>query len=308
MKFAIAGVGGTGGVLGAYLIKAGNDVTLLARGEHLAAMQKNGLTLKRGFAEDFHLAQVRATTMEDYNETPDVLFVCVKYYSLAAAIALARRVAGPDTLVLPILNVFGTGAVMQKELPDLTCLDGCIYVWALREAPGVICQPEKILRVFYGFRPGQDTRLAAKAQELEGILRAAGISAYFSDDIRRDALQKFAFVSPMGAAGLYEDAKSGDMQEGGRARETFIELIREVEALGTAMGITFTRDPIEDGKRRMDVSKKDLTTSMQRDVAAGGASEFAGLVDRVVSLGAQYHVPVPLYAKISAWGHAHGIK
>ena len=308
MKFAILGAGGTGGCVGGYLAHAGNDVTFLARGAHLAAMQQNGLTIHRSEGGDIHVADVKACTADAYQETPDVLFVCVKYYSIDDAIALARRVAGPDTLVIPILNVFGTGEVMQKDLPGITCLDGCIYIWALREAPGVIRQDGKILRVFYGFRPGQDDRLAPKAQEVEKILRDAGIHAHFSDDIRRDALQKFAFVSPMGAAGLYCHAVSGDMQPGGRARETFVELIREVKALGEAMGVKFEREPVEAGKKLMDASSKDLTTSMQRDVAAGGASEFAGLVDRVVGLGKKYHVETPMYEKISAWGKEQKIK
>ncbi|MDY3298741.1 ketopantoate reductase family protein, partial [Selenomonas sp.] len=147
-----------------------------------------------------------------------------------------------------------------------------------------------------------------KAQEVEKILRAAGISAHFSDDIRRDALQKFAFVSPMGACGLYENAVSGDMQPGGRARETFVELVKEVKALGEAMGVAFTREPVTEGCKIMDASAPTLTTSMQRDVAAGGRSEFAGLVDRVAALAEKYHVDVPLYQKISAWGKEKGIR
>lgn len=310
MKFAILGAGGTGGCLAGYLIQAGNDVTVLARGAHLAAMQKDGLTIHRDAGEDIHVAAdaFTACTADAYHETPDVLLVCVKYYSIADAITLAKRVAGPDTLILPILNVFGTGEVMQKELPGLTCLDGCIYIWALREGPGVISQSGKILRVFFGFRPGQDGRLAPKAQEVENIMRDASIHAHFSDDIRRDALQKFSFVSPMGACGLYEHAVSGDMQPGGRARDTFIELVKEVKALGEAMGIAFSREPVAAGKEIMDASAPTLTTSMQRDVVAGGRSEFSGLVDRVVSLAETYHVDVPLYQKISAWGKENGIQ
>ena len=175
-------------------------------------------------------------------------------------------------------------------------------------APGVIRQDGKILRVFYGFRPGQDDRLAPKAQEVEKILRDAGIHAHFSDDIRRDALQKFAFVSPMGAAGLYCDAVSDDFQHEGEVRELFAGLIAEVVAIGHAMGIEWENDLVATGLQMIDAFKPGLRTSMQRDVAAGGASEFAGLVDRVVGLGEKYHVETPLYAKISAWGKEQQIK
>lgn len=310
MKFAIIGAGGTGGVLGGYLAHAGNDVTFLARGRHLQAMQKNGLLIRTNHRGDIRIPKVKACTMDEYlqaKETPDVLFVCVKYYSLPDAIEFARHAAGKETLIIPILNVFGSGAVMQEKLPGLTALDGCIYVFAKIAEPGVIAQPQSILRVFYGFRPGQSQELSGKARELEAILRAADIHAHFTDQIQRDALTKFSFVSPMGAAGLYYGAKSDEFQHAGEVRETFIGLIQEVQALGEAMGITFDRDLVANGLKLMDAFAPGLTTSMQRDVEQGGPSEFTGLVDRIVALGQEYHVATPLYAKISAWGHEKGL-
>ena len=308
MKFVIVGTGGTGGCLGGYLALAGNDVTFIARGKHLAAIRENGLTIRTGHRGDIHVADAKACTMEAYQGVPDVLFVCVKYYSLPDAVAFARRVAGKDTLVIPILNVYGTGETMQRELPALTCLDGCIYVMAQVEAPGIIAQPQKILRVFYGFRPGQDRRLAKKARALEKALCEAEIYGRFTDQIRRDALQKFAFVSPMGAAGLYYNATSEAFQHDGEVHEMFVGLIREVVAVGAAMGISFETDLVETGLKLVDAFKPRLQTSMQRDVRAGGASEFDGLVNRVVALGREHGVPMPLYEKVSAWGAAHQVK
>ena len=308
MKFAIVGTGGTGGTIGAYLALAGNDVTFIARGRHLAAIREKGLAIRTAHRGEILIRPARACTMEEYQDTPEVMFICVKYYGLEDAIALARRTAGPDTLILPILNVFGTGEVMQQRLPDLTCLDGCMYIFAKILEPGVIEQPEKILRIIFGFRPGQDDRLAPKARELEEVLRAADIRGHFSDDIRRDALQKFAFVSPMGAAGLYFDAVSDDFQQEGPKREMFIGLIKEVVALGNAMGLVFEKDLVETGLKLMDAFKPGLRTSMQRDVLAKGPSEFDGLVNRIVELGKQYHVPVPLYTKIGEWGKENNIQ
>ena len=308
MRFAIVGSGGTGGTIGAYLALAGNDVTFIARGRHLAAIREKGLAIRTAHRGDILIRPAKACTMEEYEDTPDVMFVCVKYYGLEDAIALAGRTAGPETLVIPILNVFGTGEVMQKRLPELTCLDGCMYIFAKILEPGVIEQPEKILRIIFGFRPGQDDRLAPKAKELEEVLRAAEIRGHFSNNIRRDALQKFAFVSPMGAAGLYFDAVSDDFQKEGPLREMFIGLIKEVEALGKAMGLSFEKDLTETGLKLMDAFKPGLRTSMQRDVLAKAPSEFDGLVNRIVELGKEYGVPVPLYEKVSAWGREQGLR
>ena len=308
MKFAMFGAGGTGGVLGGYLALAGYDVTLIARGRHLEALQKDGLTIETAHRGVLHIKNVKAETAELYSETPDVLFVCCKYYGLADAIAFAKRAASEDTLIIPILNVFGTGEVMQKDLPGLTVLDGCIYIFGNLKAPGVLEQPQKILRVIFGFRPGQDKRLEEKAKALEKLLQDADIRGHYSLDIRRDALTKFGFVSPMGAAGLYHNVTSEAFQKEGAVRETFIGLIREVEALGKAMGIVFEKDLQESGIALIDAFKPGLKTSMQRDVEKGGASEFEGLVNSVVALGERYGVPVPLYQKISDWGREKGIR
>ena len=302
MKFCIFGAGGTGGTLAAYLAMAGNDVTVVARGAHLAAIQAQGLTLQTNHRGTVQVAGIKACTTENYDDVPDVLFVCVKYYNIEDAIAFAKAKMTPQTLIVPVLNVFGTGGVMQAQLPELTCLDGCIYVMSEIKEPGVIYQSDKMLRVIYGYRPQQEQKLLETAQKLEKVLNEADIKGHFSDNIIRDALQKFAFVSPAAAAGAYLAVTSEKFQQPGEARDLFSGLIKEVESLGGAMGVTFKQDLTEVGLKIMDALKAGSTMSMQRDIQKGRQSEFAGLVDRVVSLGHEYGVAVPLYEKISQWG------
>ena len=308
MKFCIFGAGGTGGTLAAYLAMAGSDVTLIARGKHLEAIREKGLVLHTNHRGTVTVDNIRAVTAAEYKDTPDVIFVCVKYYNLEDAIAFAHEKAGQDTLIVPILNVFGTGGVMQEQLPDNTCLDGCIYVMSEIEAPGVIYQSNKILRVIFGYRPKQEEKLIDKAGQLEQILRDAEIKAHFSDNIIRDALQKFAFVSPAAAAGSYFDVTCEKFQHPGEERDTFTGLIKEVVAIGKAMEVEVEQDLVEVGLKMMDNLKPDSTMSMQRDIQRGRQSEFSGLVTRVVNLGKEYGVSVPLYEKINDWGTANGIK
>lgn len=308
MKFAVLGAGGVGGIVGGYLALAGNEVTFIARGAHLEALQKNGLTLRTAHRGDLDVKTVKACAVDEYGDTPDVIFVCFKYYSLPAAIEFARKHAGENTLVIPLLNVFGTGEVMQKDLPGVTVLDGCVYIYGMVESPGIVAQPASILRIFYGYRPNQEKKLLPLAQKLEPVLNKAGIDGHFTENIRRDALQKFSYVSPLGAAGLYFDAVSGDFLREGEPRKMFVGLIREIEALGHGMGVEFEESLVDVNLKLMDSFTKDLKTSMQRDVAHGGPSEFDGLVHRVSRLGKEYHVSTPLYDKISAWGKEKGIK
>lgn len=297
MKYAIIGAGGTGEILGFYMTKAGKDVTLIARGRHLAAMQESGLAVEKMWDGTTETIPVKAADMDHYSERPDVILVCVKGYSLEDTIPFIQRVANPSTIVIPVLNIYGTGAKMQEKLPNLLVTDGCIYVSANIKEPGVLIQHGKILRVVYGVREKEeyDPRL----EEIKQDFDASGIDGVLSENIRRDALEKFSYVSPIGAAGLYYHATAADFQREGEEREAFKTMIREITALAEAMGVPFERDMVEVNLKILSTLASEATTSMQRDVMDGKSSEIDGLVYEVVCMGERYHVPVPMYEKVA---------
>jgi len=297
MKYAIIGAGGTGGILGFYMTKAGKDVTLIARGRHLAAMQESGLAVEKMWDGTTETIPVKAADMDHYSERPDVILVCVKGYSLEDTIPFIQRVANPSTIVIPVLNIYGTGAKMQEKLPNLLVTDGCIYVSANIKEPGVLIQHGKILRVVYGVREKEeyDPRL----EEIKQDFDVSGIDGVLSENIRRDALEKFSYVSPIGAAGLYYHATAADFQREGEEREAFKTMIREITALAEAMGVPFERDMVEVNLKILSTLASKATTSMQRDVMEGKDSEIDGLVYEVVRMGERYHVPVPMYEKVA---------
>ena len=297
MKYAIIGAGGTGGILGFYMTKAGKDVTLIARGRHLAAMQEKGLAVEKMWDGTTESIPVKATDMEHYNEQPDVILVCVKGYSLEDTIPFIQRVAKPSTIVIPVLNIYGTGAKMQEKLPELLVTDGCIYVSANIKEPGVLIQHGKILRVVYGVRKQEEYDF--RLEDIKKDFDASGIDGVLSENIRRDALEKFSYVSPIGAAGLYFHATAADFQREGEEREAFKTMIREIAALAEAMGVPFERDMVEVNLKILAALAPEATTSMQRDVMDGKASEIDGLVYEVVRMGEKYHVPVPMYEKVA---------
>lgn len=297
MKYAIIGAGGTGGILGFYMTKAGKDVTLIARGRHLAAMQESGLAVEKMWDGTTETIPVKAADMDHYSERPDVILVCVKGYSLEDTIPFIQRVANPSTIVIPVLNIYGTGAKMQEQLPKLLVTDGCIYVSANIKEPGVLIQHGKILRVVYGVREKEeyDPRL----EEIKQDFDVSGIDGVLSENIRRDALEKFSYVSPIGAAGLYYHATAADFQREGEEREAFKTMIREIAALAEAMGVPFERDMVEVNLKILSTLAPEATTSMQRDVMEGKDSEIDGLVYEVVRMGERYHVPVLMYEKVA---------
>ena len=120
LKYLIAGTGGVGGSIAAFLALAGKDVTCIARGGHLAALRENGLKLHSDLKGE-HTLDVPAYTAEEYAALAssadaykaDVIFVCVKGYSVDSITELIRHAAHKDTVVIPILNAgsrrHGTG-------------------------------------------------------------------------------------------------------------------------------------------------------------------------------------------------------
>lgn len=297
MKYAIIGAGGTGGILGFYMTKAGRDVTLIARGRHLAAMQEKGLSVEKMWDGTTETIPVKATDMDHYREQPDVILVCVKGYSLEDTIPFIQKVAKPSTIVIPVLNIYGTGEKLQEKLPEFLVTDGCIYVSANIKEPGVLIQHGKILRVVYGVRKPEESK--DRLAEIKKDFDASGIDGVLSENIRRDALEKFSYVSPIGAAGLYFHATAADFQREGEEREAFRTMIREIAALAEAMGVPFQRDMVEVNLKILSTLAPEATTSMQRDIMEGKASEIDGLVYEVVRMGQKYHVPVPMYEKVA---------
>ena len=311
MKYIIIGAGGTGGILGFYMTKAGKDVTLIARNAHLEAMKKQGLSVQKMWTNETETIPVSAESMESYEakgEKADVILVCVKKYSLDSCIPFIQNISHENTIVLPVLNVYGTGAYLQEKLPKVLVTDGCIYVSANIKQAGVLLQHGEILRVFFGVREKEDLKKLNgqsdgeyKAERLLKKIaqdfKDSGIDGVLSDNIKRDALTKFSYVSPIGTAGLYLHAVAGDFQREGEARELFKTLIREIVTLANAMGITFEEDLVERNLKILSNLPEEATTSMQRDVMEGKQSEIDGLVYEVVRIAKKYGVEVPAYER-----------
>lgn len=301
MKYVIIGAGGTGGSIGGFLAKSGKDATLIARGSHLAAIREKGLCFETG--DGNFSVPVKACTMEEYQETPDVIFVCVKGYSLDSTIPFISRVAGPDTVVIPVLNIYGTGGRLQEKLPAVTVTDGCIYIAAEIREPGTILLSGKIFRMVYGLRQNTPDKIREAVTPVLNAIRSdleeSGIDVVLSSRIEQDALQKFSFVSPMAAVGAFYNVQAFAVQAKGQMRSTFISLIGEIKDLSDAMGISLPENIVDINLKIMDDLAPTATASMQRDIRDGKQSEIDGLIFEVIRLGQKYNVSTPVYEMIA---------
>jgi 2-dehydropantoate 2-reductase len=141
--------------------------------------------------------------------------------------------------------------------------------------------------------------IGLRLREIEKDLIESEITGVLSDNIERDAFSKFSYISAQGACGLYYDVPAGPIQKPGEIRDCFAGLIHEIDLLAEAMGIRFEEDIVKKNLAIIDSLSENMTTSMQRDIAAGKQSEIDGLIYEVLRLAEQYQVDLPIYRKIA---------
>lgn len=297
MNYLVVGTGGVGGSIAGFLALAGKEVTCIARGKHLEAIRRQGLHLKSDLKGE-HYLPLPAFTAEEYAGQADVIFVCVKGYSIDSIADVIRRAARPDTLVIPILNVYGTGPRIGRLVPGVNVIDGCIYIVGFVSGEGEVSQMGNVFRMVIGARPEQGIptdRIEAIAQEV----RTAGIKVDVSDDINRDTFVKWSFISAMACTGAYFDVPMGEVQHEGEVRNTFIGLSRESREIGRRLRIPLPDDLVSYHLNIIDKLDPHSTASLQKDIARGHQSELQGQLFDLITLGEQLGVDMPTYNKVA---------
>ena len=267
MKFTILGAGGTGGTLAAKLGLGGADVSVIARGDHLQAIQNNGLTLEYADGTQ-NTVQIKAS--DKLIETPDVMFVCVKDYGLEDAMPTITEAAERGAVIVPLLNVIDAGKRIAGHIPEDKAGDGCIYVTAAIKEPGVIKLESNILRVFFGY----NKTLVQAAEEMKNC----GINAVCTEDIMYEKFRKFSFIAPMAACSAYYDCNAGRIQTDPEVRECFKELVAEIAAIAEASGYKLPDDIVETQLKLMDSLDPGVSASLVKDLRAGHQAEIEGLI------------------------------
>lgn len=299
IKYLVAGTGGVGGSIAGFLALAGKDVTCIARDAHLQAIREQGLKLKSDL-KGTHSLQIPAYTSEEFTGKADVIFVCVKGYSLESIAGLIQKASHKDTLVIPVLNVYGTGSKIQTMLKngEAIVLDGCIYIVSFVSAPGEITQMGKIFRLVYGVRKGTVVP-PEKIQAVQAGLTESGIKAVVSEDINRDTFIKWSFISAMALTGAYFDVPMREIQRAGEEREVFIGLSSESAEVGRNLNIPVPNDLVAYNLQILDGLDPDSTASLQKDIAKGHESEIDDLLFNMIRVAGKTGVKVPVYQKVA---------
>src|SRR5258706_5282827 len=200
VRICVVGAGAVGGMTGAWFARAGHEVSLVARGAHLEAIQRRGLTLISGGRPEVH--PLRASSEPADFGIQDAVFICLKAYSIAAMLPRLATLVGAETMVIPAINglpwwyFYKEGGRFDGQ--SVTCLDpagtlfealapghilGCVVHAAAEVAePGLVRHTAG--RVFLIGEP--ERTQSARAVRLVAAMNAAGFEARRTDDIRRE--------------------------------------------------------------------------------------------------------------------------
>lgn len=297
MRFAIMGSGGVGGYFGARLSEAGQEVTFIARGEHLAAIRHEGLTLK-SIDGDATITSAEATDDPAEIGEVDVVIVAVKAWQVATAAEAMRPLVGPNTLVLPLQNGVEAADQLAAILGEDRVLDGLCGILAWREGPGVIRHAGVSPFIKLGTRLSSQV---AGAEALRAILECAnGIDAKIPDDIEAAVWSKFLFICAMSGVGALTRAPIGVTRSLPETRELTRQILVEIDAVARARGVALPDDAVDRALHFIDALPENSTASMQRDIMAGQPSELDSQNGAVVRIGRAVGVPTPINTMIHA--------
>lgn len=290
LKIAVYGVGGVGGYFGAALARAGNPVSLVARGEHLKAIRANGLRIQTA-KEEFTINPVAASDNPADIGPADIVLVGVKAWQVPDAATAIRPLVRPSTRVVPLQN--GVEAVEQlvQVLGREHVLGGLCRVIASIAAPGVIkiggIEPVVVL----GERDGSE--LAGNARALYEAFRAAGVNVQKAPDIQAALWEKLLFIAAVSGVGAVSRANVGEVRQSPPTRALLQQVMEEVAAVAAKRGVRLAPDIVARTLAYIDSMPGEGTASMQRDVANGRPSELEAIVGSVARLGRAAGVHVP---------------
>jgi 2-dehydropantoate 2-reductase len=305
VRIAIFGSGGVGGYFGARLASAGEDVTFLARGAHLKAMQEDGLHIHSPNG-DLHLPKVQATDRPQAVGPVDVVLFTVKLYDVDTSAATLGPLIGPNTVVITLQNGVEAMDMVAKHVGDDHVAGGAAYIVVVIDKPGHLRHTTAHSLVF-GERDGtRSERLVAFEQ---ACLRA-GFKGKASTDVQTDLWVKFIRLSTWSGMTTVTRSPMGVVRDDPALFKMMMDAIDEAIAVGRARGITFPADILDTTLAMIKGFPPNSKSSMLEDLERGRPLELPWLSGAVVRLGQDVTVPAPTHHFITTVlaPFAHGRK
>ncbi len=287
MKFAVIGAGGIGGYFGGRLAQGGHDVWFVARGDNLAALRRDGLTVE-SIAGDFTVTPARAAADTEEIGEVDFVLLCTKTWQVPAAITQLRPLIGAGTAVVTLQNGVDIPESVAAAVGRDSVLPGAARIFSRLERPGRVSHfggPASLVFAEWDSRPTN------RAERLADAFSKSAVPAEASSDIWAELWAKFLFVVPFGGVGAATGAPVGVLRSRPGTRELILAGMHEIRAIATALSIKLPDDAIEAAMAFTDGLPAAATSSLQRDIAAGQHSELESWTGAVVRLGVRSGTP-----------------
>jgi 2-dehydropantoate 2-reductase len=301
MRVLVMGAGGVGGYYGGLLARAGHEVTFVARGAHLAALQERGLEV-RTQGQTIRIQPVTAVAQPAGAAGPggdfDLALFTVKNYDTEPAAAALEPALGPQTAVLSLQNGVDSPDVLAALLGPQRTLAGVTFIAAAVAEPGVILENGFSRAVTLG-EPG-GTEVTPRVRAIVHAFQEAGVEAQATADARQMLWDKFVVVAPHATISALCQTPVGVTRRTPEAMELYRTMIQEALDVAGAAGCTFAPDRAEQIVALFQSAPEGQTSSMQRDYGARRRVELEALTGSVVRLGRRYGVPTPRFEALYA--------
>ncbi len=289
MHTVIIGIGGVGGYFGGKIASSGQKVTLIARGKHLEAIQKNGLQVK-SIEGDFITHPHLATHTIAGVDKADLVLICTKSWQVTEAATMIKPILKEDTVVIPLQNGADNAERVGAVLGAKHVLGGLCRIYSKIEAPGVISHFGHPPEVVFG---ELDARKTNRLQTIKKVFDTAGFDNTISQDIKVDIWNKFMFIATVSGLGALTRATIGEMYEAIETRHILQQTAREIYDIGVAKRISLPKDIIDKVLAFISKQPYEATASTQRDILEGRPSELENFNGYIVKEGKRLEVATP---------------
>ena len=305
-KVCIFGVGGVGGFFGgriAHRINAKEyanlKISFVARGSHLDAINRNGLTVITP-AETIVGKPTAAT--DDINNVPDpdLILLCVKGYDLGKAVKAIRPKVNKETIIVPLLNGADIYERIRANLDTGIVLPACVYVGTHIQSPGVIAQNGGDGKILFGKDPGFPE---FGAEDVIQFFEKMGFNFQWNDDPFPAIWTKYIFIAAYGLATVYTGKTIGEILADEKTKQLTQDIMQEIKAIADAKAIDLPANIIEEAVNKANNFPYETKTSYQRDVETKGKVNEGDLYGGTIvregeSLGVATPVTKSIYSEI----------
>ena len=297
MKFAIFGTGGVGGYFGGRLAQAGEEVTFIARGNHLSVIQQTGLSVD-SIRGDFVVNPAKATDSTESVGAVDVVILAIKGWQLDDAILQMKPLVGDTTVIVPLLNGIEHMEALVSAFGSEHVLGGVCRISAFIADAGHIKHVG--IDPFIAF--GELNReMSERVSKLYDVFKnISGVTVEASGNIELAMWEKYLLISAFSGVGAVTRSPVGMFRSIPETRAMFRRALEEVVLVANSRGIGLTEKSVQAVMDRIDQTQPDTMASMQKDVLAGRPSELESQTGALVRMARAATVYVPTHEFIYA--------